>query len=134
MKLTSSGRTQAAGMTRSPSFSRSSSSMMTAILPWRRSPRISSIVLNPDIVLVLASGGGHEPRQVARDHVDFHVDAVAGAQFTERRRLVRVGNDIDTEFAAIDLVDGQADAIEADRALRRGKARELRGQRKTHPP
>ncbi len=44
MKLMSSGRTQAAAMTRSPSFSRSSSSMTTTMRPAASSARISSIV------------------------------------------------------------------------------------------
>src|SRR4051812_23531530 len=44
MKLTSSGRTWVAAMTRSPSFSRSSSSMITTMRPWRMSSRISSVV------------------------------------------------------------------------------------------
>src|ERR1700690_1481458 len=52
MKLTSWDRTHSAAMIRSPSFSRSSSSMITAIFPRRRSSRISSIVLNAMCALV----------------------------------------------------------------------------------
>ena len=45
MKLMSSGRTICAAMTRSPSFSRSSSSRITTMRPARMSSRISGMVL-----------------------------------------------------------------------------------------
>src|SRR5580700_7745841 len=116
MKFTSWGRTESAAMIRSPSFSRSSSSMITAILPWRRSSRISSMVLNADIDGSLF-GFCHEPLQIAGNHVDFDVDAVVDFQLAQRGDLQRMGNDIDVEAAAVDLVDGQAHAIDAYRAL-----------------
>lgn len=46
MKLMSSVRTHSAAMIRSPSFSRSSSSIRMTILPWRMSSISSSIVLS----------------------------------------------------------------------------------------
>ena len=46
MKLTSSGRTICAAITRSPSFSRSSSSRITTMRPARMSSRMSGMVLN----------------------------------------------------------------------------------------
>src|ERR1700719_4743369 len=121
MKFTSWDRTQSAAMIRSPSFSRSSSSMITAILPRRRSSRISSMVLNADIGGLLF-GFFHEPLQIAGNHVDFDVDAVADLQFTQRGDIQRMGDDIDIEAAAVDLVDGQAHAIDAYRALWRHEA------------
>src|ERR1700683_4983625 len=99
MKLTSWDRTHSAAMIRSPSFSRSSSSMITAIFPRRRSSRISSIVLNADIDGLLFSFW-HEPLQIAGNHVDFDVDAVVDLQFTQRGDVQRMGNDIDVEAAA----------------------------------
>ena len=47
MKFTASGVALSAAMTRSPSFSRSSSSTTRMIRPWRISSRPSSIVTNP---------------------------------------------------------------------------------------
>ncbi|MNQ71979.1 hypothetical protein D3C85_866690 [compost metagenome] len=46
MKLMSSARTHSAAMIRSPSFSRSSSSMRMTILPWRMSSTSSAILLS----------------------------------------------------------------------------------------
>ena len=46
MKFTASGVANWAAIVRSPSFSRSSSSQTTTILPWRMSSRASSIVAN----------------------------------------------------------------------------------------
>src|SRR5580658_281014 len=127
MKFTSCGPTLSAAMIRSPSFSRSSSSMITAILPWRRSSRISSIVLNVGMGALLF-GFGHEPLEVAGDHVDFNVDAVAGLQFAERGHFVRVWNDVDVEAPAFDLVHGQAHAVDGNRTLRRDEAHQWRRQ------
>ncbi len=50
MKLIASGVTNCAAITRSPSFSRSSSSQTTTILPWRISSIASSIVANGVVV------------------------------------------------------------------------------------
>src|SRR5580704_4341870 len=121
MKFTSCGPTQSAAMMRSPSFSRSSSSMITAILPRRRSSRISSIVLNADMGSLLFSFR-HEPFQITSDHVDFDVDAVVDLKLAERGDVKRVGNDVDIEAAAVDVVDGQTDAVHANRALGRHEA------------
>src|ERR1700732_1857927 len=118
MKFTSCGRTQSAAMIRSPSFSRSSSSMITAILPRRRSSRISSIVLNADMGSLLF-GFRHEPFQITGDHVDFDVDAVVDFELAERGGHKGVGDDVDIEATAVDVVDGQADAVDANRAFGR---------------
>src|ERR1700736_843729 len=121
MKFTSCGRTRSAAMMRSPSFSRSSSSMITAILPRRRSSRISSIVLSAGIGSLLFSFR-HEPFQITGDHVDFDVDAVVDFKLPERGDRKGMGNDVDVEATAVDLVDGQTDAVDANRALGRDEA------------
>ena len=54
IKLISSGRTWVAAITKSPSFSRSSSSIKTTILPARMSSIISAVVLNAIKVPLLA--------------------------------------------------------------------------------
>ena len=53
MKFTASGVANCAAIVRSPSFSRSSSSQTTTILPWRMSSSASSIVANGLCVLEL---------------------------------------------------------------------------------
>src|SRR5277367_1321830 len=133
MKFTSCGPTRSAAMIRSPSFSRSSSSMITAILPRRRSSRISSMVLNVDIGFLLF-GSRHEPIQVAGNHVNFNIDAVVDLELAERSDLMSMRNDVDVESPAPDRVDGQAHAVDANRALRRHKAHEGRRQLELHAP
>src|SRR5579871_281336 len=86
MKLMSSGRTHAAAITRSPSFSRSSSSMITTIRPARISARTSSMGLNWGIAGGSGSGPneqfsrpGSAARPLGRDAApgEFRDDAVA---------------------------------------------------------
>src|SRR5580658_4254339 len=133
MKFTSCGPTLSAAMIRSPSFSRSSSSMITAILPRRRSSRISSIVLNVDIGF-LFFGSRHEPIQVSGDHVDFDVDAVVDLELAECGDIMSMRNDIDVEAPTLDGVDGQAHAVDANRPLRRHEAHQGRRQLELHAP
>src|SRR3984885_6168436 len=133
MKFTSCGPTLSAAMIRSPSFSRSSSSMITAILPRRRSSRISSIVLNVDIGFLLF-GSRHEPIQIAGNYVNFNIDAVADFELAERGHFMGMRNDIDVEAPALDGVDGQAHAVDANRPLRRHEAHQGRRQLELHAP
>src|SRR5271154_6174633 len=133
MKLTSSGRTQSAAMMRSPSFSRSSSSMITAILPRRRSWRISSIVFIGPFPLTLA-GLRQEPLQVSGHHIDLDVRAVADGELSQRRDLVRMRNDVDLEASAAHLVHRQAHPVDADRSLGRDVAHEPLRQLEAQPP
>src|SRR5208282_1672989 len=108
MKLTSSGRTHSAAMIRSPSFSRSSSSITTAIFPWRMSSRISSIVFSALINLTLRYFRfDHQPFEITRDHVDLDIRARARAKLAQRRHLAGMRNDVDIESARTDLIDGQ---------------------------
>src|ERR1700712_85168 len=133
MKLTSSGRTQSAAMSRSPSFSRSSSSIITTILPRFRSSRISSIVLS-SAMGTLGLAGGEEPIQVAGDLIDLDINAVAIVQIAQGRHLTRMRNDIHIEACACDLVHSQADSVDTDRPLGRGEARELDRQLEVQAP
>src|ERR1700679_3410237 len=133
MKLTSSARTFSAAMIRSPSFSRSSSSMITAILPRRRSSRILSIVLNAAIG-ALGVGFSHESFKIARHDVNFDVYFIVDPQLPQSRLLERMRNDVDIKAQAFDPVDRQADAVDANRALRGHKSHQLRGQLELHAP
>ena len=73
--------------------------------------------------------GFQKPRCVARHEVDFEVEPSAGAKRSERRDFQRVRDDQHGKRVAVDLVDGQRNAIERDRALRRDEARQLAGTR-----
>ena len=91
--------------------------------PLRASSMMSSIC--GDVVVI--DGDVHafdEPRDIARQQVDFEIDLVARLQPAERRDLRRVRNDVDAEARAIDLVHRQRDAVERDRALGRDEARQ----------
>src|SRR5580704_11076332 len=133
MKLTSSGRTHSAAMIRSPSFSRSSSSMMTAIFPRRRSSRISSIVLNAAIS-ALGSSFGHEPFKIARNDIDFDVYFISQPKLAQRGDGKGMRNDVDVEMRAGNIVDGQAHSVDADRSLGRHEAQQIRRQFELHAP
>src|SRR6185437_1737399 len=67
-------------------------------------------------------GRRHQPVQIARDHIDLDIDAVAHPELPERGDIHGMGNDVDIETAAFDLVDGQAHAVQAYRTLRRHEA------------
>src|SRR5271168_4733026 len=113
MKFTSSGLTHSAAMIRSPSFSRSSSSMITVILPRRRSSRMSSMLLNA-AMYASAFGFRHQSCKIARHHVDFDVDLIARAKLAQGRDGLRVRDDIDVKVPAVDVIDGQTHAVDAD--------------------
>src|ERR1039458_7501983 len=70
---------------------------------------------------------------VSRDHVDFDVDAVGDLKFAQRGDLERVRNDIDVEIPAVDFVDGEAHAVDADGTLRRHEAHQGYGQLELNP-
>src|SRR5690606_38969673 len=122
MKLMSSAVTHCAAMTRSPSFSRSSSSTMITMRPARMSARISSIVL---VFMKLF--------QVARDDVDFEIDAGAGLEGLEGRHLQCVRDQVHVEACALDPVDREAHPVDADRSLARDVTPKRRGRLEAHP-
>ena len=118
MKLMSSARTFCAAMMRSPSFSRSSSSMITTMRPAAMSARISSMLLSGFMCVPL------KPLDVARQQVDFEIDAHAGCERTERGDFERVRNEIHGELCAVHFVHREAHAIERHRTLARDIARQ----------
>ena len=61
-------------------------------------------------------------REIAGEHVDFQVHAVAGLQAAEGGDLPGVRDDVDAEDIVLDLVHGQRHALDGDRALRRDEA------------
>src|SRR5438067_546527 len=134
MKLMVSGVAICAGMTRSPSFSRSSSSTRMNMRPLRASSMISSIGEMTSMKLMARSSCGGEvlaegAGDVAREEVDLEIDPVARAKRAEAGRLPRMGYHIGPEArtprgAVRDLVHGERDAVERDRALGRHRAPE----------
>src|SRR6266851_3040605 len=133
MKLTSSARTHSAAMMRSPSFSRSSSSMSTAILPALMSARISSIVLNP-LMMHLPFWFAEQPIKIARDRVDFDVHSRVDGEIAQRGDLAGVRNDVHVEPKPAHLIDGEAHPVDADRTLGRDEAHQCRRQFELQPP
>src|SRR3984893_8164225 len=133
MKLTSSARTHSAAMMRSPSFSRSSSSMSTAILPALMSARISSIVLN-SLMMHLLFWFAEQPIKIARDRVDFDIHARVDDEIAQRRDLAGVRNDVHVEPKPAHLIDGEAHPVDADRTLGRDEAHQCRRQFELQPP
>jgi hypothetical protein len=60
---------------------------------------------------------GQHAFHVAGDQVDLEVHAAAGGEALEGGDLDGVGDQVDREVAAVDPVDGEADAVDGDRAL-----------------
>src|SRR3954453_1079175 len=113
MKLIASGVTNCAAMTRSPSFSRSSSSTTTTILPLAMSSRASSMVAN----LISVRLVGNELLQVLGENVDLEVDGSPLPRPAERRPLQRLRDQRDREPVVADVRDRERDAVDRDRAL-----------------
>src|SRR5262245_46604172 len=140
MKFTASGVTLSAAMTRSPSFSRSSSSTTTRIRPARISSTPSSIVTKSRLLSSLtwvpspgttSSGDSMSPRSshplasnrespldVLADHIHFQVYSLSGFPSPEGGLAERVRNQHDLEGGAVEGCHGQAHAVHGDRALR----------------
>ena len=58
-----------------------------------------------------------QPLAVACDQVNFEIDLAARLQAVQRGVFERVGDEVDGEVGALDLVGGQAGAVDDDRAL-----------------
>src|ERR1700743_520852 len=126
MKLIFSGVAICAGMIRSPSFSRSSSSTRMNMRPLRASS-ISSSGLDRKPWRRRASSAGFgtiglHALQIAGEHIDLDVDLLAGGQRAKRRHRLGVGYEVDGEMGGAvilvgDGVDGQRHAIDRHRAL-----------------
>ena len=115
MKLIASGVAICEGIMRSPSFSRSSASTRTIILPLRASSMISSVGdrywLYSDICV---SFGVFEARNVARQHINFQIDPVARARRPPACHALGVRDEVNAECVALDLIDRERCAIERD--------------------
>src|ERR1700730_16861026 len=125
MKLIASGVTNSAARTRSPSFSRSSSSTRITILPAFSSAMISrveaSVMLGPSsgksAYFTPRDAGAsparavrrpvgcrasfrrrHHPFDVARDQIDLQIDLGARHEMLQRRDFDGVRNQVDREL------------------------------------
>src|SRR4051794_30609773 len=112
MKLIASGVMNCAAMTRSPSFSRSSSSTTTTIRPEAMSSRASSIVANCTSARV-----GNELLQIFGEDVHLEIDGSPLPCATQRRALQRLRDQRDREPVVADLRHGERDAVDGDRPL-----------------
>src|SRR5260370_34342802 len=113
MKLMCSGVTSSAATTRSPSFSRSSSSTTITNLPAAKSEIASGTVASPiRYLILLAQVAGH----VARHHVRLDVDHAAGAIVSRDRDFERVRDECHLEGARrlVHRGHGTADAVDGD--------------------
>src|SRR4030081_3378792 len=85
---------------------------------------------------VYASTGAsplHQTRRISRHEVDLEIDLAAGRERPERGHRQRVGNNQYRERVARGLVDGERDAVDRDRALRRDEADEISGNTEGEP-
>src|SRR5271166_6336712 len=121
MKLIASGVANCAASVRSPSFSRSSSSQTTTILPSRISSIACSIVANgvveEGLLMRSPSDSAHQPLDVLGEDVDLDVHDRALADLAEVRALERLGDQRHREAVLVQGADGQADAVDGDGPL-----------------
>src|SRR4051812_32421351 len=132
MKLIASGVAICAGMTRSPSFSRSSSSTRMNIRPLRASSISSSGEERKPCFSTASSGLGTKrlhALQIAGEHVDLEIDGPARLNRAQCSDGGGVGNEVEHEMHALgpvlDRVHGQRHAVDGDRALGRDIRRDL---------
>ena len=95
-------------MTRSPSFSRSSSSTIMTIRPAPMSLIISSVLENIFGSALKQSCG------VARNDIDFQVQTAPRPAIRERGFLKRMRDEISGKTAFQDIIDRQADSVQSD--------------------
>src|SRR5262245_28817843 len=120
MKFTSSARACSAARMRSPSFSRSSSSMMTTMRPARMSVRMSSMVSSFMASLPLPAAGRvlhfMHPRalDVSRHEIDFEVHPRAHAVVLQHSHGERMRDDVDAKPGALHFVDGETHTVDGD--------------------
>src|SRR5271163_1833429 len=101
MKLIASGVANWAASVRSPSFSRSSSSHTTTILPSRISSIACSIVakgvVEDEVLIRSPSDSAHQSLDVLGEDVDLDVHDRALRELAEARTLERLGDQRDRE-------------------------------------
>src|SRR3954451_1603495 len=112
MKLIASGVVNCAAIVRSPSFSRSSSSQTTTILPARMSSIASSMVLN-----VACSGTVHQLLDVLGEHINLQVHDAPGGGLPERLALERLRDQGHGEAAAVHGGHCKRHPVNGDRTL-----------------
>src|SRR5690349_4511226 len=126
MKLMISGVTFSAAHTRSPSFSRSSSSMMMIIRPSRMSRTASSMVAiamrsyvnrKPEIDKPSDLAVLNQTFNILRDNVDFEIHAVAGLQVRQVGDLPGLRDDRDLEILVRQVRNRQTDALYGNRTF-----------------
>src|SRR3546814_6271472 len=61
---------------------------------------------------------------IAGNQIDFEIDRLPWPQATQRGLGQRVGNDVNAKPVGLDVIDRQADAVDADRAFARDVARQ----------
>src|SRR5712692_6868166 len=161
MKLIASGVTFSAAIIRSPSFSRSASSTMMIILPWRTASTVSSIRANGEFFggamaspvpfalcplpfismcrFPWTSASERQPGKfggadnVLSDHVAFEVDPMPHLHAAEIRVLHRERHELRVESISAEAGDREADAVDGDRALVHEERRELRREADRQP-
>ena len=120
-------------MIRSPSFSRSSSSTITTMRPARMFVEQfgdggeAHACVSPARI----SAFTEQALDVARDQVHFQVHRIADRGLRERGVRDVCGTSATSKPVVVDRVDGQADAVDADRALRRDVAQQRRRRART---
>src|SRR3990167_9282124 len=137
MKLMCSAVTHSEAMMMSPSFSRSSSSIRMTILPARMSSISSAAVFRAmraiSLIQVAVFGkktggqarGGRfsgfvteqQALQVTREQIHFEVDLTTRAVVEHDGFGQGVRHDGQLKFGAVDRIDGQARAVDGDRAF-----------------
>src|SRR5690606_26161620 len=145
MKASRSGVTASAARTRSPSFSRSSSSTRITGRPALSSATSSGTSASPGRRVASGMAGlpqRQDPLDVLGQHVGLEVHAVAGAQAGQRRDLERVRYQRDGEVGrgpvgarparAADVDDGEAHAVDRHAALGHDLTREPGGGAEAH--
>src|SRR4051794_40135305 len=120
MKLIASGVVNWAAIVRSPSFSRSSASQTTTILPARMSSSASSIVLK-----VACSDTVHQLLDVLGEHINLQVHDTPGGGLPERRALERLWDQGDGESAAVHSGHCKRHPVDRDGALLHDIAKDL---------
>src|SRR5258706_4957774 len=73
------------------------------------------------------SGVGENSLDITGNHIDFEVHADSGDEVAKSRRRPRVWDHVDLESCPAHLVDGEAYAVDRDRALAREKTGKFRG-------
>src|SRR6266566_4511014 len=131
MKLMCSAVTSSAATTRSPSFSRSSSSTTMTNLPALKSAIASGTVAR---VMVRRSLPAEVSGDVPRDDVGFEIDDRASFVPAGDRSFKRVGYESHFEGAGglVHLGHGEADAIDRDGSFDGHKPRQAGGQLDGH--